>query len=446
MTVGRVPVALTAAALLAAGAVSGTLVTDTVRASEPQTTAMPTGCYDESLQITVEEQRLTRPIAQRLLEIGGFNPYVSSFRSALCKATSLAAAQRLANESGRRLWRVAVARAQGRMHFGTDDRYDDRPLYWARLSMTKALRQWSPDFTVGSFNSAALVRILDYASRGITSIEFPTGKTTRVLVSGFDPFVLDPVPGGDIRHSNPSGASALQLDGRTIRTRTGWARVQSVMLPVNYTDFDQGIVEDAFGPSLVAGPRRASLIMTISQAVRGEMWIEKWAGDARGGYPDNLRIMQFGQISRAPRWPQPTLPPQWISTALPYRAMIAAKTKPYPVILHRGICEWPDPRTFPKPTAVQCKPNPTRRSIAASGSGGSYLSNESMYRSNRLRIAVGALNVPGGHLHISSLIYPKDPNRVTSPAFEADRRIDVNQVVALVSAAARAVSRQDSSR
>lgn len=434
----RVPLAVAAAGVLAVGAVTAQqALPSSPQARAAAASSAPAGCYDEERQITVEEERLARPIAQQLLDIGGFRPTVSSFRTALCSATSLAAAERLARHAGADLWRTAVDRAQGRIHLGTDDPYDDRPLYWARLSMTRALRQWAPAFTYGSLQSTALVRTLDYGSRGITSVTYPAG-TRRVLVSGFDPFVLDG-PGGDMRHSNPSGASVLQLDGHRVRTPSGTAVVQAVMLPVNYTDFDQGIVEDAFGPWLVRSNHRANLIMTISQAVRGEMWVEKWAGNARGGYPDNLRIMQFGPISRAPRWPQPSTPPQWIPTALPYRAMIAANTKPWPVILHRGICQWKNPATYPNPAAVTCQPDPTANSLAASGSGGDYLSNESMYRSNRLRIAAGALDVPGGHLHISSLVYPQDPDRVTSPAFEADRKADVDQTVALVAAAARTV-------
>ncbi len=440
MSLGRVPLALASFGLLAAAAVPPSVasLSHSVRASERSADAAAATCYQRRLPITVEEQRLARPVAQRLLEIGGFHPYVDSFRTLLCSAKSVAAAQRLARHAGDRLWHDAVARAQGRMRFGTDDPYDDRPLYWARLSMTKALRQWHPSFPVDSFTAAGLVRILDYAARGVSSVRFPRGNTERVLVSGFDPFVLDGI-GGDMRHSNPSGAAALQLDGARIRTRTGTAVVQAVMLPVNYTDFDQGIVEDAFGPSLVKGPHRASMIMTISQAVRGEMWVEKWAGDARGGFPDNLRIPQFGPVSRAPRWTQPASPQQWIHTALPYRAMIAAKTKPWPVIFHDGICEWRNPKDYPKPAAVTCIPDPTPHSLAASGTGGNYLSNESMYRSNRLRLALGARNVPGGHLHISSLIYPADRNRLTGPEFERDRKADVDQTVALVAAAARAV-------
>src|SRR5918998_1017780 len=82
--------------------------------------------------------------------------------------------------------------------------------------------------------------------------------------------------------------------------------------------------------------------------------------------------------------------------------------------------------------------NPSEGSRAASGPGGNYLSNESMYRSNRLRIGMQAEDVPGGHLHISALVYPEDPAVLTGPEFEADRRAVVDQTIALVAAAGAA--------
>jgi hypothetical protein len=51
-----------------------------------------------------------------------------------------------------------------------------------------------------------------------------------------------------------------------------------------------------------------------------------------------------------------------------------------------------------------------------------------------------AEDVPGGHLHISALVYPEDPAVLTSPEFEADRRAVVDQTIALVAAAGAAAS------
>jgi hypothetical protein len=402
----------------------------------------PAPCLGGDAVLTVEEQRIGLPLveggesaAAQFLRAAGFEDAVSGFSSDLCAAQSLVEVEELVARHGEALWELAVARTQGEAQIGTIDRYDDRPLYWARLHMTRALRQLEAPFELSGVQRNALVHILDRSSRGITTVEWPedAGDARRVMISGFDTYSLDQ----SLRNSNPSGATALQLDGRTLQTDAGPVVVQAVVFPVNWTDFDQGVVEDAFGQVLVTGEDRADLIMTISQTSRGRMDVEQWAANARGGSPDNNRTMLFGPISRPSHWPQPFDSPQWIETTLPYEAMIAAGTGPWPVVLNDGICEWPA-GTFPVPSAVRCQDDPSERSTAASGPGGNYLSNESMYRSNRLRIGLQADDVPGGHLHISALEYPEDLAVLTSPEFEADRRAVVDQTIALVTAAGAA--------
>ncbi|WP_298990043.1 hypothetical protein [uncultured Pseudokineococcus sp.] len=447
-------VATVAAAVVAAS---------TVAAAPPAGTAAPerprgADCYAEGGPLTVEEQRLGLPLpgedteaaSRRFIEAAGFDRLVDRFQRRLCLTRRLDIATGIVDQYGADLWRTAVDRAQGRTQIGTIDRYDDRPLYWARTTMARALREWQPPFELSSLQRQALIRGLSYSSRGIDSVSFPEGDdVTRVLVSGFDTYSLD----SSLRNSNPSGASALQLDGRTVETADGPVVVQAVVLPVNWSDFDQGIVEDAFGPWLVggtpdggpqdpAGPppdQRADMIMTISQTGRGRMDVEQWAGGFRGGFPDNNRAIQYGPISAAALWPQPQPSPQWIETTLPYQAMVDAGTGPWPVVLHDGIIEWPA-GTYPDPGSLRSAADPSPGSRAASAPGGNYLSNESMYRTNRLRLGAGLDELPGGHLHISSLVYPDDLNVLTSPAFEADRQAVVDQTVALVEAAGTAVA------
>ena len=393
--------------------------------------------------LTVEESRRSValvpggvPVADQLLQRSGFDTLVADLAGDLEAAGSLAGLAAAVRSAGARLWAAAVDRAQGRSTAGDLDPYDDRPLYWARLALSALLRtSGSPLLTV-QHQRHALLRILDRASRGILREPWPDARPgdLRVMVSGFDVFGLD----DSVRHSNPSGAAARQLDGRRLRTPAGDAVVRAVVLPVVYGDFDQGVVEDAFGPVLRPGADRADLIMTVSMTSRGRMDVERWAADARGGSPDNQRDQHFGAVPRASRWPQPEPNPEWIETTLPYAAMVAAGTGPWPVVLKRGVREWPA-GTFPDPTALTSAPDPGPGSTPAAGTGGDYLSNESMYRSNRLRVALGADDVPGGHLHISALAYPEDPALLTDPAFEADRRAVVDQTVALVAAAAAAV-------
>ncbi|MPZ96877.1 MAG: hypothetical protein GEU96_18705 [Propionibacteriales bacterium] len=443
-TFGRT--ALTAVNLVTIAALAGSgLVAD----RQPETAEVPRAgdCYAEGATLTVEEQRITQPLpgqsepaARQFIEAAGFDRIVERFERQLCRVSGLGPAEATIRDAGAELWQAAVERAQGERHSGTIDPYDDRPLYWARTTMSRALREWQPSFELSRLQRYAMMLQFGYASRGVDDVTFPEGDVTRVLVSGFDTYSLD----SSLRNSNPSGASALQLDGRVVDTPDGQVVVQAVMLPVNWTDFDQGIVEDAFGPWLVPADHpehqgSVDTIMTISQTGRGMMNIEKWAGGFRGGSPDNNRSINFGPISAAALWPQPQPSPQFIQTTLPYQAMIDAGTGPWPVKLNPGITEWPA-GTFPDPAALRSAPDPSPGSRAASAPGGNYLSNESMYRTNRLRLGVGLDDLPGGHLHISSLVYPDDPGALTSPEFEADRAAVVDQTVALVEAAGAAAA------
>ena len=440
--------AMAAAKLTAVVAFAASALTASGASGEPPSPDRPEGadCFSVGPTLTVEEQRIVEslpgddePAATRFIEAAGFERMVDRFQRRLCRQQDVDGATELVESAGNRLWRNAVRRAQGEIKTGSIDRYDDRPLYWARVTMSRALREWTPEFELSSLQRQALIRILGYTSRGIESVNYPEGAT-RVLVSGFDTFSLDT----SLRNSNPSGASALQLDGRTVRTPKGDVVVQAVMLPVNWSDFDQGIVEDAFGPWLVDEDARVDTIMTISQTGRGRMDIEKWAGGFRGGFPDNNRAINYGPISAAALWPQPQPSPQFIETTLPYQAMIDAGTDPWPVVLNDGITEWPE-GTFPDPGSLRELPDPTPGSRAASAPGGNYLSNESMYRTNRLRLGAGLPDLPGGHLHISSLVYPEDERALTSRAFEADRRGVVDQTIALVEAAGVAAQTSASS-
>src|SRR5437763_16897060 len=128
----------------------------------------------------------------------GFDRFGTIFSHALCGTPSRRAADVLVTTQGRLLWSVAVDRAQGRLPARGLDRTDDRPLYWARLTLTRALRQWTPAFTLSQADRDELVASMERSSRGQDAINFPAGKGIhRILLSGFDPFILDV----DIRRS-----------------------------------------------------------------------------------------------------------------------------------------------------------------------------------------------------------------------------------------------------
>ncbi|WP_189221787.1 hypothetical protein [Saccharothrix coeruleofusca] len=393
--------------------------------------AQPQQCFDAAAPITVEEQRLDDTLGEgqpavgpELVRLGGFDDEVSRFTTALCRLSPGREATTLAATTGNDLWRAAVRRAQSPQ---TWDSYDDRPLYWARLQLTKALRQWRPvRGELPADQRAALVTTLDRASRGLGDASFPSG-VRRVAVTGFDPFQLD---GNSVRRANPAGAAALQLDGRVFDTPQGRVVVQAAVLPVLWGTFDEGIVEQFYG-NLLRSSARPDAIVTISQGRGGQFDVERWAARWRGGFWDNNDVSSTGPVPDAAGWPQPSL--EFIETTLPHQRMVEADTGQFPVFYNREFCEWPL-GTTPGEGFPDCRTDePTPGAAAASGSGGDYLSNESMYRANRVRVGLNATTTAGGHLHIPAMGLPVDPVALTDAAFEAQRRQIVDQTLNLVS-------------
>ncbi|RKT51712.1 hypothetical protein [Saccharothrix australiensis] len=386
-------------------------------------------CFDVTAPLTVEEQRLDdapapgQPAAgPELVRLGGFDDDVRRFEDRLCAGLPRSEAEAFVARAGRQLWRAAVERARSTAAW---DAYDDRPLYWARLLLTRAVRQWAPRrYPLPDAERARLVRRLDDAARGVDDVGSRPGAR-RVAVTGFDPFQLS---GAAVRRSNPSGAAALRLDGREFDTPRGRVVVEAAVLPVSWESFDGGIVERFYGGVLTGG-RAPDALVTVSQGRPGRFDVERWAARWRGGAPDNNDVAAHGVVPDAPGWPQPAH--EFIETTLPAQRMVDAGTGPYPVLFNRSFCEWP-PGSTPGVGAPDCRTDePTPGAVAAVGSGGDYLSNESMYRANRLRLGLSA-TAAGGHLHTPVLGLPADPAALTDPAFEADRRRVVDQVAALI--------------
>lgn len=390
--------------------------------------AQDASCYDTTAPLTVEEQRLDDTlvaggpaVGPALVHLAGFDGRVTEFTSKLCRQAVPRQAQQFVEREGNALWKAAVARAQSTKPLA-HDAYDDRPLYWARLQLSTALRQWKPRFALSVHDRAQLVQRFDWASRGLSDAAFPSRPGVRkIAVTGFDPFQLT---GTNVRRANPAGAAALQLDGREITTPQGKVVLQAAVLPVLWGGFDEGIVEQFYGSALEQKP---DAFVTISQGRPGKFDIERWAARWRGGSADNNNVGSYGSVPDAGGWPQPSN--EFIETSLPFQKMIDAGTGPFPVAFNRSFCEW-----VVVGSQQDCRTDdPTPGRVAAVGGGGNYLSNESMYRANRVRIGYGATNVLGGHLHTPVLGQPADPAALTDAAFEKERRDIADQVKALVS-------------
>lgn len=415
--------------------------------------AAPAGpsCLDSAAPVGVEEQRLGRtlagsdvPVSAQILDRSGFGGVEVAFVRDLCNARSLAHSERVAERHGAQLWRDAAARAQGQVVRGDLPAGDDRPLYWARLQMSRALQQYAPGFEFSESDRTELLEALATTSRGRgEEIRLPAGEGVRtMLVSGFDPFILDTEP----RRTNPSGASALALDGTTVQTDKGRVRIEAVVLPVNWTEFEQGMVEDTFGPLMRPGSRQLDATMTISQG-RNRFDSEQYngrfgTGTGNDGYnpcaaPFTIRPACQNTPSQA--W-VPFEPPQFTETNQPVEVMAQVDVSPYTFNRNTEVTEFVD--CDGTATIVSLDGPSSPQACARSGGGGDYLSNAVAYRVTLLRDALG-LDTPAGHLHIPPVSYEPgnaNPNgpapQITDPEFERTRTAVVERTVALVRAAA----------
>ncbi|MEU0815323.1 pyroglutamyl peptidase [Streptomyces mirabilis] len=395
--------------------------------------AAPTASAAAAAPVTVEEQRLDQAAPQEILRRSGFDTVAPGFARALERAGSFGQAERVVVRQGARLWQRAVDRAQGRGPAGGDlSRDDDRPLYWARLGMTREVRQWEPEFGLTDTQRARLLAELEENSRGENTIRYPHAKgVKRILLTGFDPFTLD----RDVRISNPSGATALALDGTTIRTADGPARIETAVFPVRWQDFAEGTVERTLRRQLP----RVDLFTTVSQGRVGRFDVERTNGAWRGGFPDNENVSRTETIPVT----DPASQPQWTSTTLPYARIVAAPTGRFPVYDHTSVTEIPAGGTDP----VVRPDGPTPGSTARAGGGGDYLSNEIAYRATLLRDRLGLHDsLPGGHVHTPVLQFGTgntDPatGAVTDPEFVRNRLDIIAQVRAIVTVAVSGTGR-----
>ncbi|CAM3912764.1 pyroglutamyl peptidase [Nocardiopsis rhodophaea] len=393
------------------------------------TVGPPESACQGSGEITVEESRLSGEVPQEILRRSGFDTAATDFADALCGARNPRAAEAMVRHHGSRLWRAAVKRAQevGRAT-GDLSAGDDRPLYWARLGMTAALRRWEPSFELSDNERAELIASLERWSRGHHQMRFPgDSDITRVVVTGFDPFRLN----NDIRQANPSGAAALALDGTAIETDEGPAVIEAGMFPVRWRDFTEGIVEHALLPHYT-GHRPADLVITVSQGREGRFDLEAYNGAWRGGGTDNLMVGVSGQIPIPEGVPTVEPQPQWSPSTLDREAIVDAAAGPFPVIDNTQVTEIPAGETEP----VVRPDGPTPGSRAVAGGGGDYLSNEIAYRNTLLRDATGR-EIPAGHVHTPVLHFGAgNGGDVTDDVFERNRTEIVEQVRSIVAEAA----------
>jgi len=331
--------------------------------------------------LTIEETRIEHATQVMPNVMATFKHDINDFKKHWLKTNNYLEAQNLVSEYSENMWLNAKAQ------ISQSNSFDDRPLYWTRLLSSKILREQAPGFKMTEPQKTALLDILEQGSRGRTELSYTQGTMKKILLTGFDPFLLDK----NINQSNPSGVAALLFDGKTIQYNGITAEINTVMIPVRYKDFDQGTIESLLAPYYALN--NVDMIVTVSMG-RKEFDLERFPGKRRSvTAPDNLNILSGGSKTKPiiSQLHDRLLPgSEFVEFSLPVQAMQQA-VGPYKVIDNNEITTLE--KTFKAKNITELE-----HQTAVSGSGGGYLSNEISYRSIRLKNQLNS-DIPTGHIH-----------------------------------------------
>lgn len=399
-------------------------------------------CVDDPTALGVEEALVYEPAPRELLAESGLDRVAADFAAELCSLTGTDGLSALVEERARGLWQKGILAARAMGADGELDA-DDRPLYWARLAMTGALRQWSAANDVPQKTLEAELAKLDALSRGQDTLDPDASKRDVVVLTGFDPFFLN----RDARISNPSGAIVLALDGEIVQGPNGPVEIQAALFPVRWRDFGDGMVEKALTPAFSA-KNRPQLFFTISQGSPKSFDLEAFNGAWRGGTVDNEQVCSQGTTPIPAGVATVSPQPQWTESTLPRQAMADdVDGQPFAVNDRRSVVELP--AGTPSIAARQGCPadrslnegtkredGPSEGSVARAGGGGTYLSNEIAYRATLLRDALGEDDLPGGHVHTPVLEGVQNTaSEVSNPEFVRNRQQIIAQTKSLLESA-----------
>ncbi|WP_434928237.1 hypothetical protein [Shewanella sp. HL-SH2] len=343
--------------------------------------AAATMAQANTLTKDVEELRL--PLASKTMPriVDRYQDVTEGLNNKLSSATDeLAITQMVANE-GHRLWLQAVKDLQS-------GHTDDRALYWSRLMMRESLKTQRVGYNIAPWQREILVSAIEKTSRGFSDIHFKTDTRIKILLTGFDPFFLDK----DIGQSNPSGVTALALDGYQFNIDGKIAQIETVMIPVRFADFDKGIIESLLTP--IYRDNSVDMIFTVSMG-REQFDIERFPARNRSAdAPDNLNVLT-GASKTNPLPPmlnnQPLTGPEFVEFSLPIAAMQKEKG-------HWQVNDNHQVSTIDRGQFEAKSLNELQNETSVEGSGGGYLSNEISYRSILLMQQFGR-NIPVGHIH-----------------------------------------------
>lgn len=366
--------------LLLVSSITACSVNNGQNANQEGSRAMGNQQY-KPLPLTVEELRISKALIA-MPEIQHFFDW-ADFKQDWDKQTDFYQAKQRVSALAGELWQYSKQQAQlGAL-------VDDRPLYWTRLIINAFIKQHSQAFSQSE--TMALVEVFENASRGRSDLTYRQKVDKRILITGFDPFLLD----RNIDQSNPSGLAALLLDGTVIEYQgedgVVSAEINAAMIPVRYEDFEQGEIESLLAPFYAVN--RVDLIATISMG-RTDFDLEHFPGLRRSAKaPDNVNIYT-GASKTNPIVPllskKPLSNKEFVLFSLPVKAMQRAKG-PYKINDNKQVTT--TTKTFSPQNISDLSGH-----IAVEGGGGGYLSNEISYRSILLRNKLSSA-IPTGHIH-----------------------------------------------
>ncbi|AQS38044.1 pyroglutamyl peptidase I [Shewanella psychrophila] len=334
--------------------------------------------------IDIEEARVPTA-AQAMPEVvGRYQALVDSLEEQYKKQTDELLMTQMVARQGERLWQQAVRDVQS-------GGQDDRPLYWGRLAMKTLLKQQAPSFKLAPWQRDVNLSAVEKSSRGFSNISFSADTQIKILLTGFDPFFLD----HNIDQSNPSGLAALALDGYQFSVNGKKAQIQTVMIPVRFADFDQGIIESLLTPYY--RDNSLDMIITVSMG-RDDFDLERFPGRNRSAAsPDNLNVLTGGNKDKpiAPMFNGKTLNgPEFVEYSLPVTAMQS---------VHGDGAKWKvndnhTVTTLARGEFEAMSLSELQGATSVEGSGGGYLSNEISYRAVLLQQQFNS-KIPVGHIH-----------------------------------------------
>ena len=344
------------------------------------------GAFASQLPKNIEEMRVSK--AEQILPqvVNRYQALSDTLDVKLKQSTDELTVTEMTAHQGHRLWQQAVRDVQS-------GHSDDRSLYWSRLSMRNILKQQKPAFKIADWQRDILLKAVEKSSRGFSDIEFAPESQIKILLTGFDPFFLDK----NIGQSNPSGLAALALDGYRFEVNGKKVQIETVMIPVRFRDFDDGIIESLLTPFY--RENSLDMVFTISMG-RENFDIERFPGRNRSAEaPDNLNVLTGAshQIPIAPQFNGGNSKngklngPEFVQFSLPVEAMTAVKG-------HWSANDNHQVKTLSRGQFNASSLAELQNEISVEGSGGGYLSNEISYRSILLRDQFN-LHLPVGHIH-----------------------------------------------